>query len=792
MRKIIAIWTVLLMASLAFGQEAYLPVSKRFNPYQRFCEPNMITIGSDTKTASGISTSIISCDMPASTTDDMLVLFAEFYDYKDGSVGTTMNTPSGWTGSDVTGVSGIAIYYRTGGNTTPASITFTGNPVVAIAACFSVSGQKSTSPFTLGSSAATSGFTHVLTSLTTAPYPGSMFVGGITTIVSNDSFDLNTDTEIVDIEGALTVFCTPTGDPMNPFDCQPRFGTNSLNIGYKTAAAAGESASLVWASHSTLNPTFRASNGAALGLWISPSQAPSAPVFISPTTGQLFAIGREIPLAWNAATDPNIAASALTYELEFTTNGITWTTLDTTGAGVTSYPWDSSGLSPSINVQVRARADNGTETGAWGYSSIFTFLADAAPGAPGDVRPTGIVNQEEDLTVLFTFNDPGDLQAALEIEWSTSPTMSSPSTTGTVSTSDAFYTFTASTDILATATAIYYRVRNQGLVDGTNGAWSAIKTLQVTAPISPPNITFPTNADPPESGTVIAEFTGIGHVEIKYSIDREGVPVFFGPDIVTSGNSFLIDFDFANDTNYTLNLQRAASDGLWSTIDSETFLVSYVGPEQPAVIATPIDEAGYIQILIENPDVPEGQLIFVNGALLDTPLLSPNTVFNYAGATSGEEISIIVRAYAPITFGYTDSEPVTVTQNLQSLFLFEPTKESTTANFVAAPIQILNDSNEPEINTNSAMVKLRKRTKQVAHFGRGSWQVLNYSVMAPVAQISVINQLESWLENKKTISARDNFSHNIFGNITTLDVVDFMNRITTPLVITENNYQEEV
>jgi hypothetical protein len=782
MRKIIAIWIVLLMASLAFGQEAYLPVSKRFNPYQRFCEPMSILDGSKVKTGGGQQVFQIGCDMPVSTTDDILILIVAFVQYRDFSA--TMETPDGWTGGDLTDqTAGIALYYRTGGHTAPVTINFTGNDVCAAAICFTVSEQASSGALTLGSSHSSGGFLHVCSGLTPAPAANAILLFAVTSPDSNTAFDVANDNSLASIDGGMTRLAIPpyvTG------------GSNSICIGYRTIGVEGDPGTVSFSSRSTFNPTTKAANALGIGVWITPSQAPSAPVWITPTIGQLFAIGREIPLAWNAATDPNIAASALTYDIEFTTNGITWTTLDTTGAGITSYPWDSAGLSPSINVQARCRADNGTETGAWGYSSIFTFLADAAPGAPGDVRPTGIVNQEEDLTVLFTFNDPGDLQAALEIEWSTSPTMSSPSTTGTVATSDAFYTFTASTDILATATTIYYRVRNQGLVDGTNGAWSAIKTLQVTAPISPPNITFPTNASPPTSGTVTATFTGTGHAKIKYVIDRETIPVFFSPDIITSGNSFLIDFDFANDTNYTLNLQRAASDGLWSTIDSETFLVSYVGPEQPVVTATAIDEAGYVQILIENPDAPEGQYIFINGVLLDTPLLSPNTVFNYAGATSGEEIEIVVRAYAPITFGYTGSEPVTVTQNLQSLFLFEPTKESTTANFIAAPIQILNDSNEPEINTNSAMVKLRKRTKQVAHFGRGSWDVLSYSVMAPIASISVIDQLESWLENGTTIRARDNFAHNIAGNITTLDIADFINRITTPLVITQNNYEERV
>jgi hypothetical protein len=725
------------------------------------------------------------CVCPSSNTEDWLLLTIEYF--QNNGLSTTLNAPTvgAVSGTLISSSSGVSIYSFPGGTVGNASFTFSTNPASFRAWCVRLSGQKSTTPFSAGYAATTSGLSHNLVAGINAPYPGAAFVAAIVAT----AYPLGEPGVLVGFDSQDSIFdADETADPL------PGGGyavIMPLNVAVRFAEDAGDTGLHTWSSSSENLFTPVSASAAIAGFWVSPSQAPSAMAFTSPTTGQLYAVGRDVPVTWNASSDPNVASSLLTYELEYTINGFTWVPLDTTSAGATSYLWDTSGEDPSSTVQLRGRANNGTEYGPWAYSSIFTLLADSPPGAPQNVAPTGIVNQSEDLEITFTFNDPGDLQKTLEVQWSANADMSSPSTTGTITTSNAFYTFDASTDILATVGTRYYRVRNQGIVDSTNGTWSAIKTIQVTAPISAPNITFPTAASPPTSGTVLATFTGSGHTKIKYRIVSGGVELYVSADLITGGNSFTLGISLANDTTYTLFLKRAASDGLWSTEDSETFLVSYVGPAIPGLTATPIDEAGYIQFLIQNTDTPTGQYIFIDGVQLDTPLLPPDALFNYAGATSGEEISVVVRAFVS-TGGYTDSVPVLATQNLQGLFLFEPTQELTTANFVSAPIRVLEDSNEPEINTGLAMVKLRKRTKQVAHFRRGFWRVLNYSVMVPSPQISVANQLEAWLENRSTVCARDNFSHKVNGNITSLDVADYMNSIRTPLVITENSYQEEV
>jgi hypothetical protein len=748
-------------------------------------------IGGEVTFISGVGTSFIQCDLPASPSDGHLVLIVAFVDYKHLSSGTTMNAPSGWAGSSVTSTSGMAIYTHDGGLLGQVAITFTGNPVVASAVCFSVSDTRSVSPFTLGSSASTGGILHTLNSLTTAPFPNSIFIGAIMTANNNTSFDLANANAIAQLEGPMTILCLETGNPLDPLDCQPHFGSNALSVGWITVNAAGQTGSIRWNSRSAINPTIRSANGFALGMWVSPSQAPGASVFTSPTAGSLYAIGRTIPVAFTHASDPNVASSLLTYDLEYTLNGNTWNALTTTAPGVVTYNWNTAGLTPSTSVQLRVRADNGTEVGPWAYSGVITLLADAAPLAPMNVSPSGVVNQAEDLTVTFTFNDPGDLQKTLEIQWSLNADMSSPSTTGTVTTAVASHTFTGGTDILATPGPVYYRVRNQGIVDSTNGAWSAIKLLQVTVPISAPNITSPTAGSPPTAGTVTATFTGTGHVKIQYRIEEGGFDIYTSGEIFTSGNSFTLGISLANTHTYTLNLKRAASDGLWSTDDSETFTVSYTGPAQPVLTVTPIDEAGYVQIIITNSDTIAYQELYVDDVLVSLPLPA-DTVFNYGGAKSGIEHTYRVRAYKVTTLGFTDSDEETATLNLSSVFIFEPTKDLTTANFVATPIPLLAESNEPELSTNSVMVRLRKRVKQVAHFGRGHHRVLNYSIIEPSTQNTVINQIESWLVAGATLCVRDNRGERVFGKITSIVPTDYMNRIAMPLQIKEDDYSEAI
>lgn len=738
-----------------------------------------ITFDSEnSKSSQGIAVMSAWCDLPPSDAADILLLIVSYRQWS--GLSTSLNTPSGWT-LQASG-SGVKIFSLTGGASGSVNITFMTNPCHFQAWCIKLSGQKSTTPFSAGYSGSAIGFSHLINAGTTAPYPGAVFFGAITSP-----------------SGSGTTFEGHQFNSPDNFYAVPSWaghdesGVNaSLSVALRYAAAAAEAGGLSWSSVTAfgLSEGPISLNSGICGFWISPSQAPSAPDFTAPTTNELYAIGRTINVNWLPATDPNIAQGSLTYDIDYTLNGgLSWVDLTTTAAGVLTYDWNTTGLTPSTQVKLRGRAHNGTEYGQFAFSDVFTLLTDAAPGAPQNVLPTGIVNQSADLKITFTFNHPGDLQKTLEVQWSSNSDMSSPSTTGTITTANGYYTFTANTGILATVGTRYYRVRNQGVVDSTNGAWSAIKTIQVTAPISAPNITSPTAASPPTTGTHTATFTGTGHVKIQYRILKAGLAHYQSGEIATTGNSFTIAISFQNSTAYTLYLKRAAADGLWSTEDSETFTVSYPGPAVPAVTVTAHDAAGYIQICADNSDTPTSQQIFIDGVQLDTPALPADFVFNYAGAKSGQQISIVVRAFVS-TGGFTDSVADLVTQNLAGLFLYEPTKESTTANFVAPPIVLLAETNEPELMTNSAMVRFRKRVKQVAHIARGSRRILNYSVMAPVAQISLINQLEKWVENGATICAKDNQKHKIFGKITGVVPTDWQKHLTAQLTITENDYTE--
>lgn len=724
------------------------------------------------------------CDLPPSQTGDEILLSIWHWEPPHGGT-PTLSDP---VASAVTGVlrcsaAGVKVYSFPGGTVGPAHFTFSPNPCSFHA--FAINGRdfKSSSPYSSGYSASQTGFSHTIVAGANAPFAGAVFFG-VASVSSVLAFGVR--------------FVSPDNIFEAPYENSVEFPAGAIyktggSLAIRIADAANDAGSHTWTSITADNRQVSISRTSAMaGFWISPSQAPSAVSILSPLTGQLYTIGRTIEIAFTAASDSAIASSSLTYDIEYSLNeGNTWVTLTTTSPGVTGYSWSTTGLAPSTQVQVRVRADNGTETGPWVESGVFSLLVDAAPLAPLNVLPTGIVNQQENLTITFTFNDPGDLQKTLEVQWSTSPTMSSPSTTGTITTADPFYTFGAGVDILASAVPIYYRVRNQGEVDSTNGAWSSIKQILVTAPIAAPNITAPTAGSPPTAGTVTGTFTGTGHVKISYRILQGATPLYESGEIFTSANSFPIAISFANGVAYTLFLKRAASDGLWSAEDSETFTPSYTGPAQPGLTATPINVQGLIELICENSDSPVYQDLFVDDVLIATNL-PPNFVFNYAGAPSGVEVTFRVRAYITTTFGFTDSDEVTATQELERVFLFEPTKESATANFVLPPIAIGAVSNEPELATNSEMVSLRKRPLPVTHYGRGSSGVLSYSIFEPLEQIAAINQIEAWTVAGANVCCRDNRGNKANGKIISVVPVDWQNRLTLPLTVTEDNYEEAI
>ncbi len=98
--------------------------------------------------------------------------------------------------------------------------------------------------------------------------------------------------------------------------------------------------------------------------------APTAPVVTAPVAGE-FRASEGIDVAWTAATDAEL--DALTYEGEYTLNGVDWLALFPLQAGLT-YAWDTNALETSDTVKVRVRAFDGDLYGPYDESEEFSIV----------------------------------------------------------------------------------------------------------------------------------------------------------------------------------------------------------------------------------------------------------------------------------------------------------------------------------------------------------------------------------------------------------------------------------
>src|ERR1044072_1341298 len=229
----------------------------------------MIEVGIEGKTfAAGSRIVSLNIDLPVSDSDQKLLLFVSYVQYQDNNAG--INTPSGWTSIGAyDGLTfGVAAYQRTGGIVGSTTITFSTNPVVAVATCFTITNQKSSSIFTgfatgVGTGGATS---HLVNSATNSAFANSMFIGAVTTLDSNRGFLSANGQEVFDEDGFMVRLAIP------PY---VGFGFNALNVAYKFYGTSGVPGTLNWQSSIATTAEVSAGTSGLIGFWIAPSAAPS-------------------------------------------------------------------------------------------------------------------------------------------------------------------------------------------------------------------------------------------------------------------------------------------------------------------------------------------------------------------------------------------------------------------------------------------------------------------------------------------------------------------------------------
>lgn len=572
-----------------------------------------------------------------------------------------------------------------------------------------------------------------------------------------------------------------------------------LTVCWKLLGAAGATGAINTTSISANSGALQAANGQAIAVAISPSQAPSRPTVVAPVAGEIITIGRTYTLQNTAATDPAIASSSLTYAWEYTLNdGIDWASIGTTAAGVLTKSWNTTGLGASVVVRVRVRANNGTDNGPWAESGTFELRANVAPQKPINLRPTGIVNKGFATDFEWDHVDPGDPQAVYEFQYSSNADMSSPTSTGSVSSAVELKNFAANTGLLATAGTRYYQVRTKGEVDSSFGPWADPVTAIISTPPAAPNITAPTAGVPPTTGKPTVTFTSGGHVQYRYRLVKSAIQVYDSGWIASPLTSFVLAVSLINLATYTLYLAVKDSTGLASTEDSKTFTVTYTGPATPTLDATALDSEGKIQLVITNSDSPTKQHILAystddgpTSAIRITPDLQPDAVWFDTTAASGKEMNYFVRAYVS-TGGFTDSSVETVTQTLTGVWIGKHTKTSTTSNADGSLLNFLLTSSLPTNKESYAPMRFKGRSKQVAAFGRGKLKTLECSCEELPADASDTKALRALLRTTATLVIRDNKGRAILGKVSRFAFQDYFEHNRFTFTATRESYSEEV
>jgi hypothetical protein len=728
-----------------------------------------------------------SCGLPVSSSSDWLFLYIAFG--SDLGLTTTLTTPTvAGVAATVVSAAGsrVAIFAIPGGSTGFASFTFPTNPASFWAWCERVSGLKISGPWTNANAAAGTGFSHSINAAVNSPHLGSVYLAAIGSEGGSGGYFHSND-NIATFEGFSIL--------------SPGSNGTMLSVAAAYATAAGQAAGHTW-NKLPVDIYGGATSGMA-GIWLNPLQAPSAPIVTAPVTNGKFTAGSTVVIAWEGASDPNVDTEDLIYKIYLSEDsGFTYgTLLTTTAAGVLTYDWVTTGYSAGIK-KIKVVANNGTDDGEPGYSGEFQLFTDVAPSAPFSLSPVGYISQAAKDFTWVANNPDFDTQSAYELEYSSSPAMTSSTTTGTVVSAVSLKNFGASTGILATPGTYYWRVRTKGVVDNTLGAWSEVATVIVAAAPATPTITSSATAT-----TAIwpVTWSGIAHTKFRHRWILSGTERF-NSIVQSSAFTFNSPFNLANGEVWTVKVSVFdPASGLESAEASQTLTVTYTGPATPTIEVVALDEQGAIQIAITNSDTIDHSRILrqtVYGGdeyIVISPKLGNDALFldyhaaSDIGGSGSDEIlyRYKARSYKVTTLGFTDSGVVELLQTLSKLHIHVVDKVSTTSN---AGLKVALDV------VDEVTKKYVKKQRSVGHQGRGQFITyagqakhieLTYNCLIKRAEdTTTYPALEAVHNANLPLSIRDLFGNKIFGRILELPKTDLHATIRFTITCIEEFHQE--
>lgn len=780
----------------------------------------------DQKQASVGSGTTITCDYPNNAANDALFASFNLGATDPEPVSNPTITATGWTRVLDNGSFGsigrrCAVYYRAGGQT--GSATFTtdiavrGNVNILSYDKVALSSVVNGSAF---KNDASLGVDHATTLFSTS-VNGCMIVAAWYSRDTGISFISTSLSEIlVNIPGT-------TGSAERPTLIAESIQAVAGSVSAQTARTNANSfcQSIIWA--------------------IAPYEGPTEPVVTSPTAGLSITQGVTFNVQWSAATSPTAAQSSLQYKPQYTLNGIDYFNIlggsGLTSAGVTSASWNTTGLALTSTARIRVQAYDPALTLYsldYGYSGIFSLVAETAPAAPTGLSPSGGVQDKTNpITLSYQANDATG-NPVTESTWRWSRDNFSSHDSGDIVVSGSAQTKSIDFSGEAQGAIISYKVKRKGL--SLYSAYSATASFQVATAPSAPTIADPTNASPPTSPFPVITYSATGQNKRRMRVVEGGVQQYdsetdtsLGSSFITAATSFKSPYKVKDGVPTDLYISIRNVYGLWSPEAHEQFTPSYAGPAAAEFTAEYIPDSesggGYVQIIAtqsgdysviyavdgdwgdsgallteagEEIETEGGEIITVEfgGDVADAYPISPQITaasfsFQDRHLQSGRARGYFIRSFEDVGGGVvlsTDTEIQAVTPEISFLHYHAVTKQSTEGNAASFVVLISPPPHQYKQMVESGLLNLAGRGSEAAVFGLITERSSNRPAIITYVDTTTLNKLLALNDAGEIVCERDRRGNKTFGWIEATQIEDNVNWHRISLSFRESQYTEAV
>lgn len=329
------------------------------------------------------------------------------------------------------------------------------------------------------------------------------------------------------------------------------------------------------------------------GTW---NTAPSAPgSFTNPKSSTV--ADESVSVSWGAGKDSEDSASKLRYDLEFY-NGSSWSSVTTTGSGVTSYTYSLRGKAETSRARFRARTvDTGGLKSGWTYSPYFTINHNKPPSRPTNMTPNGgkRIDRTAALRMTWRHNDDG-AQAGFRIRWRTVSANGSkgswkyvPSSTGFVNTTSQYYDVSANTFPLG---EIEWQVKTKDQ-QGEESPWSNPERFYAGEASQAPIWLHPEPGAIINESQMVADWSSLDQIQYELQLLDSNGAVLWSENSIASNKSTLVGYSLEDEKSYTIRIRIVGEQSaLWSDWSSADFTTQFEPPPKPTLLVQTEGEDG--------------------------------------------------------------------------------------------------------------------------------------------------------------------------------------------------------